>query len=155
MNIGQKTNEALALLKDGDKRGAARVFNQLAYLLRAAADEDDRTNSPLALDTTIEELRKFGIGTRTINCLHSEGTKTWEDVLALSSSQLLRTPNFGRRSFAELVQLGWKHTPRDPEPYDPAAHAPPPGTDKIRAEIAARGLRYDGPPFPGFPGAEA
>jgi hypothetical protein len=51
----------------------------------------------------IENLGDMSV--RTWNCLHCANIKTIEDLLARKRSDLLRTPNFGRKSLKELESL--------------------------------------------------
>ena len=52
-------------------------------------------------DTTVKELE---LSIRADQCLHNEGLKTIGEVLAKSDNELLRMPNFGRKSLRELKE---------------------------------------------------
>ncbi len=56
----------------------------------------------LSQDTLLDELE---LSTRTANCFRNEGFVTVRDVLAVSEAQLLRAPNFGRKSLKEWKQI--------------------------------------------------
>lgn len=45
----------------------------------------------------------MSLSTRTKNCLRLEGIETIQQLLTYSTQDLLRIPNFGRRSYNELV----------------------------------------------------
>jgi len=46
---------------------------------------------------------------RTFNCLTSEGIKTIRDLVGKSHNDLLKIPNFGRKSLKEVVEELAKH----------------------------------------------
>ena len=52
-------------------------------------------------DTTVKDLE---LSARAENCLHNEGLKTIGEVSAKSDGDLLRIPNFGRKSLRELKE---------------------------------------------------
>jgi DNA-directed RNA polymerase alpha subunit len=47
------------------------------------------------------------VSARTYNCLSHSDLKTWEDIAALTDSELFRKlqPNFGRKSLAEVRSI--------------------------------------------------
>lgn len=60
----------------------------------------------VTLDTAIERL---DISVRTYNSLKQAGVFTCRDALAMSFSELVRTPNFGIKSLNELIEVFSRH----------------------------------------------
>jgi hypothetical protein len=54
------------------------------------------------LDVGVDEL-EFSV--RPINCFFNENIRTIRDLVAKSESELLRIPNFGRKSLHEVKEL--------------------------------------------------
>jgi len=48
------------------------------------------------------QLTELVLSVRTLKCMKSEGITTIQELLSKSGSELLRTPNFGRKSLREL-----------------------------------------------------
>jgi DNA-directed RNA polymerase subunit alpha len=66
----------------------------LAWAALAVADR--RANeTPIETDA---------LSIRTANCLKNEGIATYEKLARMSASELLRIPNFGRRSLNEMKE---------------------------------------------------
>lgn len=51
-----------------------------------------------------EDIKEWSISIRTANCLHYADVRTLSELLSLTESELLKTPNFGRKSLNELKQ---------------------------------------------------
>ena|SRR5215475_4609954 len=68
-------------------------------------------------DITLDEL---DLSVRTRNCLQAENCRTLGDAAAKTEGELLRVPNFGRKSLRELdivlkqygLHFGWQAPPR-------------------------------------------
>lgn len=54
------------------------------------------------LDVHVEELE---LSVRTLNCFKNEGIRTVRDIVAKSEFELMRTPNFGRKSLNEVKEI--------------------------------------------------
>jgi hypothetical protein len=54
------------------------------------------------LDVRVEEL-EFSV--RVLNCFFDESIRTLRDLVTKSEAELLRTPNFGRKSLHEVKEL--------------------------------------------------
>lgn len=100
MLVGAKMNEALELLKSGDKRGASKAFSQLAFILRQEADGEDR-DSPPTLDDDLP-VSEIGLGSRAFYSLMNEGCRTVADVAALTDADIVCIPNSGRKTLEEI-----------------------------------------------------
>lgn len=62
----------------------------------------DRTIAQYGLDTLVAEL---DLSVRTTSCLRNDNIATLGELLAKSEAELLRTPNFGRKSLEELKEI--------------------------------------------------
>lgn len=54
------------------------------------------------LDIGVEEL-EFSV--RALNCFKNEGIRTVRDLVVLPEAELLRVPNFGRRTLREVKEI--------------------------------------------------
>jgi hypothetical protein len=54
------------------------------------------------LDVRVEEME---LSVRPLNCFHDEGIRTLRDLVTKSESDLLRIPNFGRKSLHEIKEM--------------------------------------------------
>ena len=54
------------------------------------------------LDIGVEEL-EFSV--RALNCFKNEGIRTVRDLVVLTEAELLRVPNFGRRTLREVKEI--------------------------------------------------
>ena len=54
------------------------------------------------LDVRVDELE---LSVRTMNCLKSEGVRTIQDLITKSEVELIRAPNFGRKSLKEVKEI--------------------------------------------------
>lgn len=54
------------------------------------------------LDIDVEEL-EFSV--RALNCFKNEGIRTVRDLVVLTEAELLRVPNFGRRTLREVKEI--------------------------------------------------
>ena len=91
-------------------------------LIRSQPDRWPET--PVPAKTRLEHLP---IDTRTLNVLHTAGIQTVGDLLKHKPSQMMREPNFGKRSLRAL---------RDVLVNGKAVYARPAG----KRELARRGL---------------
>jgi hypothetical protein len=84
-------------------------------------------DEPLTLESPVTI---FDFSVRTGNCLKNEGIVTLNDLLMRSEAELLRMPNFGRRSMGEvneaLAQHGFKLRPHNHPAWTPPAPPVPP-----------------------------
>ena len=60
-------------------------------------------NSP-HLKKKIEWGSELDLSTRTMNCLKNDGINYIEDLVKKTAAELLRTPNFGRKSLNEIIE---------------------------------------------------
>lgn len=56
------------------------------------------------LDIRIDEL-ELELSIRAYNCLKNEGIETLRELVTKTEAELLRTPNFGRVSLKEIVDM--------------------------------------------------
>lgn len=54
------------------------------------------------LDVCVNELE---LSVRTLHCFKNEGIRTIRDLVTKSGAELLRTPNFGRKSLNEVKEI--------------------------------------------------
>ena len=54
------------------------------------------------LDVRVDDLE---LSVRTIHCFKNEGIRTVRDLVAKSEFELIRTPNFGRKSLNEVKEM--------------------------------------------------
>ena len=54
------------------------------------------------LDVGVEELE---VSVRSLNCFCNEGIRTLRDIITKSEGDLLRIPNFGRKTLHEVKEL--------------------------------------------------
>lgn len=54
------------------------------------------------LDVRVDDLE---LSVRTIHCFENEGIRTVRDLVAKSEFELIRTPNFGRKSLNEVKEM--------------------------------------------------
>ena len=62
----------------------------------------DKLGGRNPLDVRVDELE---LSVRTINCLKHEGVRTVRDLITKSGAELLRAPNFGRKSLNEVKEI--------------------------------------------------
>lgn len=67
-------------------------------------------------DTSVKELE---LTTRAAQCLKNEGLKTVGEVMAKSDAELLRIPNFGRKSLHEVKEAIADHRRKQQETASP------------------------------------
>ena len=67
----------------------------------AEADEDDETVPPVLLQKIVD----LPITARSANCLRNENIVYVGDLVVLTESDMMRMPNFGRKSLEELREL--------------------------------------------------
>lgn len=51
------------------------------------------------------EVRDLDLTVRSANCLHAEGLKTIGEILDFGKRELLKTPNIGPKSLAEITEV--------------------------------------------------
>ena len=56
-------------------------------------------------DVSLLPTDELSVPTRVANCLKNEGIRTVGQLIAMSEAELLRRPNFGRRSLNQLKQV--------------------------------------------------
>lgn len=61
-----------------------------------------KLNGRNPLDVHVEEL-EFSV--RSLNCFKNEGIRTVQDLATKSEAELLRAPNFGRKSLNEVKEM--------------------------------------------------
>lgn len=95
----QKTVETIA---DFDKRLKAQseILVELVGLLRAK-----KTNQGGAKDSDPISIKDVGFSARVHNCMRNHNIKTLKDISLLTPADLLRMPNFGRKSINEIKEL--------------------------------------------------
>jgi hypothetical protein len=93
---------------------AEKIRNESEYFSKKEKNsvslEIPPADSTIDLLTTTHQLKislvrrveELGLSLRLQNCLSNKGCKYLGDVVSLTDSQLLRTPNFGRKSLREL-----------------------------------------------------
>lgn len=62
----------------------------------------DKLGGRNPLDVRVDELE---LSVRTINCLKHEGVRTVRDLITKSEVELIRAPNFGRKSLNEVKEI--------------------------------------------------
>ena len=101
-------------MNEGDRYRLQTLQWSLYRLVEAARDTMRALEAELgtnAYHTPTDELfdltpvRDLPLTVRTDNCLHNEGLKTVGEVLARSDIELLRMPNFGKKSLRELKEV--------------------------------------------------
>ena len=70
--------------------------------------------NPEPKDTPREYWLAMGLPTRAANCLHNEGIKTLDELAQVDLDDLMRIPNFGKKSLAAISELLAKHGYNDP-----------------------------------------
>lgn len=64
----------------------------------------DAYHTPVAEIFDLTPVAELELSSRADNCLNNEGLKTVGEVMAKSDGELLRIPNFGKKSLRELKQ---------------------------------------------------
>lgn len=77
----------------------SEVLNALADLREACVE------TGITVDFLPENIRLWPLSVRTSNCLANASIKTQTQLLSLSESEILKIPNFGRKSLNEIKQL--------------------------------------------------
>lgn len=62
----------------------------------------DKLGGRNPLDVRVDELE---LSVRTMNCLKNEGVRIVRDLIAKSEVELIRAPNFGRKSLNEVKEI--------------------------------------------------
>ncbi len=52
-----------------------------------------------------ESISEWPLSVRSVNILHHNGIKTLQQLLCFSQSELLKAPNFGRKSLREIEEF--------------------------------------------------
>lgn len=80
------------------------VFEEIRSLAGKLRDRKG-SSAPLPESAGVDELRlPSTLSNRTLNCLKNAGIKTVGDAVKQSQMELIRLPNFGRKSVNELVE---------------------------------------------------
>lgn len=80
--------------------GIDAANNQLAYMKSCGEEIEKKELIKNVSEKKIEEVLQLGL--RTWNCLKALEVHTVNDLLKLTERDLLRTPNFGRKTLNEL-----------------------------------------------------
>lgn len=81
-------------------------FDEFVSILRPTASKTPPAPDKIPLDTKLSDIPRFeGISVRTLNCLKNENIVTLQDLTDKTEGELLRTPNFGRKSLNELKEV--------------------------------------------------
>jgi DNA-directed RNA polymerase alpha subunit len=95
-----KNCQVAAFLKE---KLAGEDFDRLLDLLGLKVQTQ---TGQVPLDTPLRELQHFGeLTVRARNALHNECISTVRDLVSMNAGQLLRVPNFGRKSLNEVKLL--------------------------------------------------
>jgi len=113
--VGQRTNYDKLIMEvetDGSltpEEGigmAARIIrDQLAVFVdfEALAEEAEQTDSSEGLEELLRQpIDHLDLSVRSMNCLKSDNVFYVGDLVMRSEQQMLRTPNFGRKSLTEI-----------------------------------------------------
>lgn len=104
-----KDNEQLESLKESQDRMRVKLnktFKILSAITNAFKEaqviqqQEDQTDPRLAV---LIEDSEFTV--RTINCLRAENIRTIADLVKWSPSELLKTPNLGKKSLREIQEV--------------------------------------------------
>lgn len=114
--IGQRKYWKLAEILEWEEKQKARPYVPRPSPRKRRAAETPEAVGPsptLSLDAHVDYLE---LSCRAANCLHNANIETIGALLKLPRKQLLNTPNFGRRSLAEIEERLSKHGLAFPDP---------------------------------------
>jgi DNA-directed RNA polymerase subunit alpha len=107
-SLGDMVNFADFIGAQADIKSNKAAIVEYEKMLRTAQSQLERAYERLReqgitdkqdLTTKIQDL---GFTVRTFNCLHSENIKALEDLVKCTYNDLLKIPNFGRKSLKEV-----------------------------------------------------
>ncbi|MDQ6966024.1 MAG: DNA-directed RNA polymerase subunit alpha C-terminal domain-containing protein, partial [Mariprofundaceae bacterium] len=102
-----ETNGALSP-EEGIHQAAAIIKDQLAVFVSFDAIERDEVEPDTAVnleDLLRQPIDHIDLSVRSMNCLKSDNIFYVGDLVMRSEQEMLRTPNFGRKSLTEIREV--------------------------------------------------